>query len=88
MLINARMETANETNLFRCFLHSRCIVVAVVNLNGQLQKHLHIQLCDSEVMAMVGCCSAVGLIVVIVTSAADAELAKCITVNLLCWVRG
>ena len=43
MLINARMETANEKPTFSgAFLHSRCMLWRVVGTNGQLQKPWHI----------------------------------------------
>ena len=80
MLINARMETANEKPTFSgAFLHSRCIVVASGWYEWSAPKTpWHIQLCDGEVMAMAGLLFRGGSQsrFVIVTSAADGELAE------------
>ena len=80
MLINARMETANEKPIFSgAFLHSRCIVVASGWYEWSAPKTpWHIQLCDGEVMAMAGLLFRIGSQsrFVILTSAADGELAE------------
>lgn len=80
MLINTRMETANEKPTFSgAFLHSRCIVVASGWYEWSAPKTpWHIQLCDGEVMAMAGLLFRGGSQsrFVIVTSAADGELAE------------
>ena len=80
MLINARMETANEKPTFSgAFLHSRCIVVASGWYEWSAPKTpWHIQLCDGEVMAMAGLLFRGGSQsrFVIMTSAADGELAE------------
>ena len=80
MLINARMETANEKPTFSgAFLHSRCIVVASGWYEWSAPKTpWHIQLCDGEVMAMAGLLFRGGSQsrFMIVTSAADGELAE------------
>ena len=80
VLINARMETANEKPTFSgAFLHSRCIVVASGWYEWSAPKTpWHIQLCDGEVMAMAGLLFRGGSQsrFVIVTSAADGELAE------------
>ena len=80
LLINARMETANKKPTFSSvFLHSRCIVVASGWYEWSApRKPWHIQLRDGGVMAMAGllfCCGAESRFV-IVTSAADMELAE------------
>ena len=80
MLINARMETANEKPTFSgAFLHSRCIVVASGWYEWSAPKTpWHIQLRDGEVMAMAGLLfrGESQSRFVIVTSAADGELAE------------
>ena len=80
MLINARMETANEKPTFSdAFLHSRCIVVASGWYEWSAPKTpWYIQLCDGGVMAMAGLlfrCGAQSRFV-IMTSAADKKLAE------------
>jgi putative SOS response-associated peptidase YedK len=80
MLINARMETANEKPTFSgAFLHSRCIVVASGWYEWSAPKTpWHIQLRDGEVMAMAGLLfhGESQSRFVIVTSAADGDLAE------------
>ena len=80
MLINARMETANEKPTFsRAFLHSRCIVVASGWYEWSAPKTpWHIQLCNGGVMAMAGLLFRCGgqSRFVIMTSAADRKLAE------------
>ena len=80
MLINARMETVNEKPTFSgAFLYSRCIVVASGWYEWSAPKTpWHIQLPDGEVMAMAGLLfrGESQSRFVIVTSAADGQLAK------------
>ena len=80
MLINARMETANEKPTFsEAFLHSRCIVVASGWYEWSAPKTpWYIHLSDGGVMAMAGLLFRCGeqSRFVIVTSAADRKLAE------------
>ena len=80
MLINARMETANEKPTFsHAFLHSRCIVAASGWYEWSAPKTpWHIKLCNGGVLSMAGLFFCLGgqTRFVILTSAADQKLKK------------